>query len=296
MWIMVVWVVVVMRMMTIQIFTLQFRRALATIKRFLYLTDAFIYPGRHIFLIVSRFIPTGAKSIDCLLGGGVRIGMLTDIYGAAGSGKTQLCFTLCVNFATYFKDKGKIVFIDTSGKFRPERINEIGKVGGKNNYEILDNIIVIRSLSTYDQINVVKNIYRACPGLVIIDSATSLFSDEFKGSSRHLVLMKHLHDLSIAAISFDCAVVITNMIRNVPVNRTTYSHIKYKESKSRWNPNDNGFEEREFMNASVSIYAHIKLKLAVDSIEQSAFTAGLIQPARKNKVKFGITANGISDL
>ena len=256
----------------------------------------FNYPGTYIFKIVSRVIPTGAKSIDSLLGGGVQYWYAYGYLWSAGSGKTQLCFTLCANFATYFKDKGKIVFIDTSGKFRPERINEIGKVRGKKNDEILDNIIVIRSLSTYDQINVIKNIYRVCPGLVIIDSATSLFSDEFKGSSRHLALMKHLHELSLAAINFDCAVVITNMIRNVPVNKTTDNQIKYKESKSRDNPNVNGFEEREFMNASVSIYAHVKLKLEVDIIEQSVFTASLIQPARKNKVKFSMTTNGISDL
>ena len=54
------------------------------------------------------------------------------------------------------------------------------------------------------------------------------------------------------------------MIRNVPTNRVILKQIKYTESKSRNISIDNGFEEREFMGASVSIYAHVKLKLEVD--------------------------------
>ena len=84
------------------------------------------------------------------------------------------------------------MFVDTTGKFRPERIDEIRKFEARKNNNILDNITVIRSLSTYDQINTVKKIYKSCPGLVIIDSATSLFSDQSKGSSRHLALMSIL--------------------------------------------------------------------------------------------------------
>ena len=145
------------------------------------------------------------------------------------------------------------MFVDTTGKFRPERIDEIRKFGARKNNNILDNITVIRSLSTYDQINTVKKIYKSCPGLVIIDSATSLFSDEFKGSSRHLALMKHLHELSLLPIRLDCAVVITNMIRNVPTNRVILKQIKYTESKSRNISIDNGFEEREFMVLSFDL-------------------------------------------
>ena len=65
---------------------------------------------------------TGSKALDALLGGGVRTGMLTDVYGPEGSGKSQLCFTLCANCA---RQGFRVLFIDTAGTFRPERISEI---------------------------------------------------------------------------------------------------------------------------------------------------------------------------
>lgn len=39
-------------------------------------------------------ISTGSLSLDRLLGGGIRTGLLTDIYGPSGTGKSQLCFSL----------------------------------------------------------------------------------------------------------------------------------------------------------------------------------------------------------
>ena len=42
-------------------------------------------------------ISTGSASLDELLGGGIRHGMITDVYGESGSGKTQMCFALAVN-------------------------------------------------------------------------------------------------------------------------------------------------------------------------------------------------------
>ncbi|MFZ0222396.1 MAG: ATPase domain-containing protein, partial [Candidatus Nitrosopolaris sp.] len=41
-------------------------------------------------------LPTGCKSLDNLLGGGIEAGVITQVYGPPGSGKTQLCHTLCV--------------------------------------------------------------------------------------------------------------------------------------------------------------------------------------------------------
>src|SRR5690606_22049836 len=93
-------------------------------------------------------ISTGAKALDTLLGGGVRTGMVTDVYGEAGSGKSQLCFTLCANCA---KNGSTAIFVDTAGTFRPERIVEISGSPG-----VLDRITFVRVLTTYDQKNAVR--------------------------------------------------------------------------------------------------------------------------------------------
>jgi RecA/RadA recombinase len=243
-------------------------------------------------------IPTGSLSLDRLLGGGIRTGLLTDIYGPSGTGKSQLCFSLCVNSAKYLKQKEMIMFIDTVGTFRPERISEIAKQ--ERNNEILDKIIFIRAFSTYDQIKSIKKIYDVKPLLIIVDSATSLFSTEYSGASRHLVLMNHLHELSFAAINFDCAVVITNMVRNVPVVRRITdqddnNNNKVIKTTTTTTTKSNSYQQREFMGTSVSIYSHIKLRLEIDNSEKSIVRASLMQPTRRGQVSFRIISRGFSD-
>ena len=241
-------------------------------------------------------ISTGSLSLDRLLGGGIRTGLLTDIYGPSGTGKSQLCFSLCVNSAKYLKQKEMIMFIDTVGTFRPERVSEIARQ--ERNNEILDKIIFIRAFSTNDQIRSLRKIYDIKPLLIIIDSATSLFSTEYGGASRHLVLMNHLHELSFAAINLNCAVVITNMVRNIPVVRAITDQGDNKVNKVIKTPprtTSNSYQQREFMGTSVSIYSHIKLRLEIVNSEKSIVRASLMQPTRRGQVSFRIISRGFSD-
>jgi hypothetical protein len=240
---------------------------------------------------LTAIIHTGSMSIDRLLGGGIRTGMVTDIFGQSGTGKSQLCFMLCANYAKYSTQEDTILFIDTAGTFRPERISEIAGTEKRNN--MLNKIIFVRALSTTDQVNAIERIPDINARLVIIDTATSLFSDEFKGVTRHLVLMKYLHRLSLAAINFDCAIVITNMIRSVPIRTTIIDEDGHNLTTIK--TIINSFQQREFMESSLSIYTHMKLKLEVISLEKSLFRASLIQPPRKEQVLYTITSKGIAD-
>jgi RecA/RadA recombinase len=241
---------------------------------------------------LTAIIHTGSISIDRLLGGGIRTGIVTDIYGQSGAGKSQLCFTLCANYAKHSRQEDRILFIDTVGTFRPERISEIA--GSRKSNTILNKIMFVRALNTYDQINAIGLIPDINPRLVIIDTATSLFSYEFKGATRHLVLMNYIHRLSRAAINFDCAVVITNMVRDVPI-RTTIMDQGGHNLTTAIKALTNSSQQREFMGASLSIYIHMKLKLEIINLEKSLFGASLMQPIRKDRVLFNITSKGISD-
>src|SRR5919206_55363 len=195
-------------------------------------------------------IHTGSTSIDHLLGGGVHTGTVTDIYGQSGAGKSQLCFTLCANYAKHSMQEDRILFIDTAGTFRPERISEIA--GSRKSGTVLDKIMFVRALSVYDQINALGLISDINPRLVIVDTATALISDEFRGPARHLVLMNYIHKLSLAAINFDCAVVITNVIRHAPI-RTTLIDQGGHNRRAAIKTTTNSFQQREFMGASISI-------------------------------------------
>jgi RecA/RadA recombinase len=225
-------------------------------------------------------ISTGSKAIDALLGGGIRPGMITDVYGESGSGKTQLCFTLCANCV---KEGGRVLFVDTAGTFRPERVAEIS--GSKN---VLDKIALVRALTVGDQVSAIQKIPDTGNGLVVVDSLTSLFSAEYSGPSRHLAVMKHLRALGMSAINSDSAVVVTNMVRNVP------SAIQDQGSRKMARavvPS----QQREYLGSSVSIYSHMKMKLEIIDPKQSLFRAILLQPPGKEPVEFGISALGISD-
>lgn len=226
-------------------------------------------------------ISTGSKAIDSLLGGGVRTGMVTDVYGESGSGKSQLCFTLCANCV---KEGWDAMFIDTAGTFRPERVAEIAGTP-----DVLDKIAFVRALNTFDQAGAVKRIVDTGPRLVIVDSLTSLFSAEYSGPARHLAVMKHLHELALVAINSGCAVVVTNMVRNAPITVVDQAGRNVAQAVI---PS----QQREYLGSSVSIYSHMKIKLEIVDAAKSSFRALLVQPAGKNPVSFAITPRGISDI
>src|ERR687892_640791 len=74
-------------------------------------------------------ISTGSKKLDDLLLGGIETHAITEFYGAPGSGKTQMCYTLAVMAAQNEKNE-KVIYIDTEGKFRPERLVTIACLRG----------------------------------------------------------------------------------------------------------------------------------------------------------------------
>ena len=92
-------------------------------------------------------ITTGSKGFDGILGGGIETAQLTEVFGEFRTGKTQIAHTLCVTTQLGFArggGQGKVVYIDTEGNFRPERIESIAHRFGLNQLETLDNIIVCR--------------------------------------------------------------------------------------------------------------------------------------------------------
>jgi DNA repair protein RadA len=81
---------------------------------------------------------TGSSKLDSFLKGGIESQAMTEIAGEFGSGKSQLCYTLCVT-ANMSADKegleGNVIFIDTENTFRPERIHQIAENRGINDPE-----------------------------------------------------------------------------------------------------------------------------------------------------------------
>lgn len=59
-------------------------------------------------------LPTGCKSLDNLFDGGIEGGVITQVYGPPGSGKTQLSHTLCMMLPSDFGT----IYIDNEGGFK----------------------------------------------------------------------------------------------------------------------------------------------------------------------------------
>ncbi len=172
-------------------------------------------------------ISTGAESLNDLIGGGLETNAITEAYGRFATGKSQIGFQVSVN-ALLPKDKGglggAVLFIDTEGTFRPERIESIAKAAGIKPETALDNILVVRATTTQQQVLTIeradKLIAEKNIKLIVVDSLTALFRSEFIGrgalGERQQKLNQHIHKLQMLADKFNLAVYITNQVMDNP--------------------------------------------------------------------------------
>ena len=186
-------------------------------------TGASIYDERK---AIGR-ITTNCKEFDEMLGGGVEAKGITEAYGKFASGKTQLGFQLTVN-AQLPVDKGglggSVLFIDTEGTFRPERIESIATAADLDPKEVLANIFVVRATTTEQQILSIekadKLIREQNIKLIVVDSLMSLFRAEYLGrgalGERQQKLNGHIHKLQQLADNYGLAVYITNQVMDNP--------------------------------------------------------------------------------
>lgn len=159
---------------------------------------------------INRY-PLGCNNIDELLGGGFEAGTLTQMYGQAGSGKTNICIQLAIESVRSGK---KVVFIDTEG-ISVERFDQIA---GDDSELISKDIIIYEPMDFDQQYSVVREIDKIIGGnvgVVILDSATLFYRYELE-DERSISLKRELahqaaHLLGLAR-KHDVAVVITNQI------------------------------------------------------------------------------------
>jgi DNA repair protein RAD51 len=192
-------------------------------------------------VIISRLelISTGVLGLDNLLGGGIAAGVITDIFGAGGSGKTQLAMQISVNSL----QDGIVLYQDTTGGFRPERMLQMLMLKDLQS-SLLDNMIIARITNTAEQVKYVKKITELKPKLVVIENITDLFTFEYSKETssleKHIRFMEYMHMLSLTSINTKIPVIVTNIVRS---------------------SND---QEIENMNKSISMFTHKKIKLQKD--------------------------------
>jgi DNA repair protein RadB len=158
-----------------------------------------------------------------LLGGGFESGTVTQLYGEAGSGKTNICLQVAIGCA----QKGKsVIYIDSEG-FSPERFLQIARAGASSDAEDVEGIarrIIIYEPHSFEQqtscINEIETVIKEKRdkngvALLILDSATLFYRlelDDERSVYLRRVLANQIMNLLEIARMHDLAVIITNQV------------------------------------------------------------------------------------
>jgi len=156
-------------------------------------------------------INTGSSFINTLLGGGYEKGVLTTIYGPAGSGKTNLCLLAMTGFLS----GKKVIYIDTEGSFSVDRIKQIVP-----EYEqLMSNTIFFKPTNFEEQKELftkLKTLIDDSIGLIVFDSVAMLYrleigkTNDIYNVNRELGIQ--LSYLSEIARKLNLPVLITNQV------------------------------------------------------------------------------------
>ena len=117
-----------------------------------------------------------------------------------------------------------VIYIDTEGTFRPERLEQIARARGLDHRDVLRSVAVCKIYNSSHLELIIKDLGKYVKDfnakLVIIDGIISLHRAEFAGrgtlADRQQRLNGMLHKIIRLAEIFNIAVVITNQVQAAP--------------------------------------------------------------------------------
>lgn len=161
------------------------------------------------------FANTGCENLDYLLAGGLPAGIVTQIYGRPGSGKTNICMAAAIEAA---KNGQNVIYIDTENNFNKFRFEQIA---GEKAAEIAKRIYLHSPKNLAEQKEAIGRLDKILDknfSLVVVDSFVALYRLELSGGNRESVipftreLGKQMAILSDIARRHKAAVAITNQV------------------------------------------------------------------------------------
>ncbi|CAF1448021.1 unnamed protein product [Adineta steineri] len=180
------------------------------------------------------YISTYSKKFDEMLDGGIRMGVITELCGNPGSGKSNLCTQLCVSvqmkFGVTSDNTGTAIYIDTEGSFVPIRLQNMA-MDAENHYrnenknplntisieQILKNVTYFRCMNVSELIACLHQIKQIMTPernvkLIILDSLAHPIRSIIDGDhlTRHKYTVRIVTMLQKLALDYNCAVVVVN--------------------------------------------------------------------------------------
>ncbi|XP_048633772.1 DNA repair protein RAD51 homolog 2 isoform X3 [Brassica napus] len=194
---------------------------------------------------LSGHLPTHLKGLDSALCGGIPFGVLTELVGPPGIGKSQFCMKLALSASfpkAYGGLDGRVIYIDVESKFSSRRVIEMGLKSFPEVFhlkgmaqEMAGRILVLRptSLSDFTQSSIQElkeSILKNQVKLLVIDSMTALLSGENKpGAQRQQhQLGWHISFLKSLAEFARIPIVVTNQVRSQNRDETSQYSFQAK--------------------------------------------------------------------
>lgn len=185
----------------------------------------------------ERKISAGSFDLNKFLYGGYDKDIITTIYGAAGSGKTNFCILAAVSQA---KKNKKVIFIDTEQGFSVDRFKQIAQEGWEN---FLKNIIILKPSNFREQEESFSRLLKEIKansdiGLIVVDGMTMLYrlelaearkKDDSEIAEINSELARMLRVLAEISRTRNIPVIITNQVYADFMNEEDFRSGKEKE-------------------------------------------------------------------
>jgi DNA repair protein RadB len=158
---------------------------------------------------IMNMLSLGCQPLDVLLGGGLESGIITRVYGEAGTGKTNLCLQAARECVLSGK---KVAYIDTEG-VSVERIRQI--CVDCDYKKILRDILFFTPTSFESQEQMIHDaIATIGVGLIVVDTITMFYrlnlEDDREGGIRSFT--RQVTNLQVAAREKDLFVIISEQV------------------------------------------------------------------------------------
>jgi DNA repair protein RadB len=111
------------------------------------------------------------EPLDSLLKG-IEPGAITNFFGEAGTGKTNMCLLAAISCA---RAGGKVIYIDTEGGFSLERLKQLAP----DWTEVLGRMELLEPHDFTEQGRMVRSLMDREASLVVVDSAVALYRLDF---------------------------------------------------------------------------------------------------------------------
>uniref|UniRef100_A0A8B9GIL1 RAD51 paralog D n=1 Tax=Amazona collaria TaxID=241587 RepID=A0A8B9GIL1_9PSIT len=150
----------------------------------------------------TAILPTGSTSLDQLLDSGLYTGEVTELMGAPGSGKTQVCLRIAASVSLGLKQH--VLFLDSTGGFTASRLYQMLQAHAEEEEEqasspgALQRIQVVRVFDIYEMLSALQELREHLSQQV--------------GARGLAIMMQLARELKTLAREFSLAVVVTNQV------------------------------------------------------------------------------------